>query len=150
MKKRYINATLFMLMAIVTAFAGLYIGQHFLQKEHIHQNSQSANWHQVLHNKINITPQQNATLKNIETRYRQQRKYQEEQMRLANMELAESIKIDKSFSPSVQAATDKIHHAMGEIQKITLEHLFEMSTILTDKQNLKLEQMITDALYQNK
>jgi Spy/CpxP family protein refolding chaperone len=149
MKKRYVNATFFILIVLATAFGGLYLGQSAMQDNHVHQNSESADWHQLLHKKLQISAEQDAQLSEIEKHYRQQKQYLEEQMRLANMELAEAIKADKSFSPKVQAATDKIHHVMGGLQKTTLEHLFEMQPILTDEQNRKLEQMITDALYEN-
>jgi Spy/CpxP family protein refolding chaperone len=150
MKRRYVNATLFLLIVLATAFGGLYLGQHFMPKPHVHQIQSASSWHQILHDKLHITPEQDVRLEEIERHYRQRRQYLEEQMRLTNMELAEAIKADKSFSPKVQAATDKIHHAMGELQKATLEHLFEMRPILTDEQNRKLEQMVTDALYEQK
>lgn len=149
MRKRYVNAAVFLLIVLATAFGGLYLGQHFINPPHVH-NRDSGSWHQVLHDKLHITPEQDAKLADIEKSYRQRRQYLEEQMQLANMELAEAIKADKSFSPRVQAATDKIHHAMGELQKATLEHLFEMRPVLTDEQNRKLEQMVTDALYEQK
>lgn len=149
MKRRYINATAFIVVVLAVGFGSLYLGQHFMTMPHVHTRD-SSGWHQVLHEKLHITPEQDAKLDDIEKRYRQRRQYLEEQMRLANMELAEAIKADKAFSPRVQAATDKIHHAMGELQKATLEHLFEMRPILTDEQNRKLEQMVTDALYENR
>ncbi|PIR33662.1 MAG: heavy metal resistance protein [Alphaproteobacteria bacterium CG11_big_fil_rev_8_21_14_0_20_44_7] len=150
MKKRYINATLFLLIVLAVAFGGQYIGTHYMQSHDHKHHTDSVGWHKVLHDRLNITAEQDKQLVDIEKRYRQRRLYLEEQMRLANMELAEAIKADKSFSPNVQAATDKIHQAMGELQKATLEHLFEMRPILTDEQNQKLEQMVTDALYENK
>lgn len=151
MKKRYINATLFLLIVLAVAFTGQYIGTHYMQGHDDHNHhTDSAGWHKVLHDRLHITAEQDKQLIDTEKRYRQHRQYLEEQMHLANMELAEAIKADKSFSPNVQAATDKIHQAMGELQKATLEHLFEMRPILTDEQNKKLEQMVTDALYENK
>lgn len=149
MKKLYINATVFLLILLATAFGGLYLGQHFMQTPQMHHTRDSGSWHQLLHDKLHITREQEIKLSDIEKNYRQRRQYLEEQMRLANMELADAIKADKSFSPKVQAATDKIHHAMGELQKTTLEHLFEMQPILTDEQNRKLGQMVTNALYEN-
>lgn len=149
MKRRYINATAFILIVLAVAFGGLYLGQHFMRMPHDHHTRDSGSWHQALHDKLHITSEQETKLADIEKRYRQRHQYLEEQMRLANMELADAIKADKSFSPKVQAATDKIHHAMGELQKATLEHLFEMRPTLTDEQNRKLEQMVTDALYEN-
>lgn len=149
MKKRYINASVFLLILLSAAFGGLYIGQHFIGQPRDH-HADSGGWHQILHDKLHITPEQDAKLEEIEKRYRQRRQYLEEHLRLANMELADAIKADKAYSTRVQAATDKIHMAMGELQKATLEHLFEMRPILTDEQNLKLEQMVTDALYEQK
>ena len=148
MKKRYINASIFLIVVLATTFGGLYLGQNLMHGPHTQHNHDSAGWHQVLHEKLNITPEQDVKLSEIEKRYKQRRQYLQEQMRLANMELAEAIRNDKSFSPKVQAATDKIHHAMGGLQKATLEHLFEMRPILTTEQNQKLEQLITDALYE--
>ncbi len=150
MKKRYINATVFILILLAVAFGGQYIGTHYMRSHSHDHHTDSAGWHEVLHDRLNITAEQDKQLVDIEKRYRQRRLYLEEQMRLANMELAEAIKVNTSMSPQVQAAIDKIHHAMGELQKVTLEHLFEMRPILTDEQNQKLEQMITDALYENK
>ena len=150
MRKRYINATFFLLIVLAVAFGGQYIGTHYMQGHSHDQHTDAAGWHNILHDRLNITAEQDKQLVDIEKRYRQRRMYLEEQMRLANMELAEAIKADKSMSPKVQEATDKIHHAMGGLQKATLEHLFEMRPILSDEQNQKLEQMITDALYENK
>jgi Spy/CpxP family protein refolding chaperone len=149
MKRRYINATAFVVIVLAVGFGSLYLGQHFRGYSQMHSRD-SVGWHKVLHDRLNITAEQDKQLVDTEKRYRQRRQYLEEQMRLANMELAEAIKADQSFSPNVQAATDKIHRAMGELQKATLEHLFEMRPILTDEQNQKLEQMVTDALYENK
>ena len=89
---------------------------------------------------------QDLKLSPIEEKFISKRKALERQIGLANKELAEAIKKDKSLSLNVEKATSKIHQVMGELQRVTLEHLFEMRPILTDEQNRKLEQMITDAL----
>ena len=149
MKKRHTAAAVFVLILLTAAFGGLYIGQHFIGQPRDH-HADSAGWHRILHEKLHITADQAAKLSDVEKRYQQRRQYLEEHLRLANMELADAIKADKAYSPRVEAATDKIHMAMGELQKATLEHLFEMRPILTDEQNRKLEQMVTDALYEQK
>jgi len=146
MKKRYINAIIFIIIIILTSFGGLYIGQSLIHREPINQNSNSVNWHKTLHHKLKITSKQDRELSELEKKYFDKRQSLEKQMENANLELSQAISQDKYFSPKVQEATDKIHHAMGDLQKITLEHLFEMKPILTKEQNLKLEQMITDAL----
>ena len=41
---------------------------------------------------------------------------------------------------------EKIHHAMAELQKATIEHLFEMEDALTAEQYELLLQLAGDAL----
>ncbi len=146
---KYINAAFFVLIILAAAFSGLYFGQYILTESRTHPHSQSVSWHEALHDKLQLTADQHAQLVVIENRYFKIRKDLEEQIRLANLQLAQAIKDDKSFSARVRVATGKIHKAMGELQNATLQHLFEMRPLLTDDQNRKLEQMVTDALQQN-
>lgn len=146
MSKRYFIAFAFLLLFLATAFAGLFIGQNALRSDSAESRRHSAVWHQKFHDRLKISHLQELKLEVIEERFYLKRKALEGKIKLANIELAKAIKTDKSLSPSVQEATNKIHQAMGELQKATLEHLFEMRPILTDEQNRILEQMVTDAL----
>ena len=94
MKKRYINATFFLLVILAVAFGGQYIGTHYMQGHSHDQHTDAAGWHNILHGRLHITAEQDNQLVDIEKRYRQRRQYLEEQMHLANMELAEAIKAD--------------------------------------------------------
>ena len=67
-------------------------------------------------------------------------------MRQANQELAAAIAKSKGYSPEVAAAVEKVHQHMGELQKASLEHLFEMRTVLTPEQGERLFQLAHDAL----
>lgn len=146
MKLRYFNAIIFLLLFLATAFAGLYLGQSYLHFEDIGHGTHSERLHKALHANLNITQIQAKNLKAIEDRFYTQSKVLEEQIYLANKELSQAIKQSQTFSLQVQEATSKIHQMMGELQKATLKHFFQMRPFLTDKQNQKLEKMITDAL----
>lgn len=147
MKKRYVNASLLVLAILTIAFSSLYIGQKLLKKHDGHHQHSSA--HQFLHKKLNITEKQEKALERLEAKYQKRKEYFEEVMRLANMELANNIGQDKSYSVNVEKSVDEIHKAMGGLQKLTLEHLFEMQNILDDKQNEDLIELITNSLYEN-
>lgn len=147
MKKRYVNASLLVIAILTIAFSSLYIGQKISKKHDSHH--QHFNAHQFLHQKLNITDKQEDSLTQLEAKYQKQKEYFEEVMRLANIELSNHIGQDKSYSVNVEKSVDKIHKAMGEIQKITLGHLFEMQNILDDKQNEELIELITNSLYEN-
>lgn len=144
MKKRYINASLLILIVLIIAFAGFYAGQKYMPHSTAHGDI-----HSYLHHTLNLTPDQDTKLNKIETKYHGRKEKLEKTIRIANMELAAAIKETPSFSPKVQKSIDKIHESMGELQKASLEHLFEMQPILTPEQNKKLNKLITDALTEN-
>jgi nickel and cobalt resistance protein CnrR len=85
----------------------------------------------------------------IEEKFAQRKKTLEADIHQANKELAAAINEDGNYSPRVQQSVDKIHTAMGELQKVTLEHLFEMHSVLTPEQRKKLNSLTTDALTHN-
>lgn len=146
MSKRYLTAVVFLLIFLVIAFTGLYIGQNILYYNHQENKTHSTHWHLKFHHKLKLTKVQMSKLSEIEEEFSLKRKALEQKIQSANKDLAAAIKSDKAFSIKVQEATNQIHQAMGELQKETLQHLFKMQPILTDEQNRKLEQLITDAL----
>lgn len=146
MNKTNRTAYSFVALLLLTALGSLYIGKHFLQQQAPLSNSESPNWHYILHDRLHITQEQDEKLKSLEIHYMERRQALEKQMQQANRDLAEAIKSEKTYTARIQDITENIHHIMGELQKATLEHIFEMRPILTDEQNEKLEQMVTDAL----
>ena len=148
MKKRYINALSLIIMVLLVAFGAMYMSQHYRMIAHDFM-SHSGDTHRYLHEKLGITKEQDVQLQDIEANYQKRKLRLEETIRLANIELADAIKKNPSFTPEVQKAIDKIHQSMGELQKASLEHLFQMQPILSLQQNEKLKNLITDALYDN-
>ncbi len=106
----------------------------------------SSDAHDWLHKELHVTPAQHKALEPIEARYAERERALREKMRQANQELATAITKSKGFSPEVAAAVEKVHQHMGELQKASLEHLFEMRTVLTPEQSERLFQLAHDAL----
>ncbi len=142
MKRRYFSSLLLSIIVLVVGLGAMYISQRYAGHD-------AVDTHRYLHEKLNLTPEQDKQLEEIEVKYQKRKLRLEETIRLANRELADAINENPSFSPKVQQAIDKIHNAMGELQKLSLEHLFEMRPILTPEQNKQLNTLITDALYEN-
>lgn len=105
--------------------------------------------HQWLHEQLNLTAEQDIKLEPIEAKFAQRKKALESEIHQANSELATAINEDGHYSPHVQKLVEKIHLAMGELQKVTLEHLFEMHSVLTPQQRKKLNSLTTHALTHN-
>lgn len=139
-----------LLLALILAASciGVVLGQKYVV-ETSYSHSESSEWHKVLHQKLSITNEQEIKLHALEEEYEDKKNKLKKQMHLANMKLADALKKDKSYSLNVQASVDEIHHVMGEMQKQTIKHLLEMRPILDKEQNDKLEQLITNALYEN-
>lgn len=149
MKKHYKNAALLLLIVLVAGFAALTIGQRIINNEQFEDDVAHVDMHSILHVQLGITGESNLELAAIENRYNQKRRELETTIKEANRELAEAILGSPEFSPEVQQVIYKIHTAMGELQSATVEHLYEMQTVLTTEQNQKLQQLITDALNEN-
>lgn len=147
--KQFWQILFFLMIVACAAIGGVLIGQNFLGKSSAVHHHAAGDMHALFHHDLNLNVQQDKKLAVIEKDFRRQRALYEEQMKLANMELAEAIKGSGYYSPQVQEAVDKIHGAMGELQKLTLQHLADMQGILSEKQNRQLEEKVVEQLYRN-
>jgi len=102
--------------------------------------------HSWIHTQLRLTPAQETALHPIEDRYKIGSRELEDRMRVANAELADAILAKGQDSAEVRAAIEKIHAAMGELQNVTINHVFEMRTVLTADQYDKLLHLTADAL----
>lgn len=105
-----------------------------------------ADTHGWLHEQLDLTAEQDNRLHEIEKRFAAIEAKHEAALAAANAELAEILKEDRSYTPRVEAAVEKIHHAMTELQKVTIEHLVEMEEVLTPEQYDRLLELAGDAL----
>jgi len=105
------------------------------------------NGHVWIHTQLGLTLEQKKALEAIEKIYQAKRQALEQQMVLANRELAEAILADGKDSERVHAAIGRIHERMGELQKVTISHVFEMREVLSPGQYRKLLDHTANALY---
>jgi Spy/CpxP family protein refolding chaperone len=111
-----------------------------------HGPSASFDSHEWLHKELGITAEQRKALEPIEAKFSARERVLRERMQAANRELAAAIGKSKSSSPEVAAAVEKVHHEMGELQKASIEHLFEMRAVLTPEQSDRLLKFAQQAL----
>lgn len=144
MKPFYRDLRLVIVVAVV-AFAACWGSNTWLfPRQTVPQDS-----HVWLHDKLHITSEQDIKLHPIEERFANRKKELEARIREANRVLGTAIMEDKRYSERVKAGVDAIHHAQGELQKATMEHLFEMQTVLTQEQKDTLNKLAADALQHN-
>ena len=103
-------------------------------------------YHAWIHEELSMTEEQERRLEPSERRYEESKRHLTEVIRLANQELGVAISEDQTNSPRVQAAVQRIHSAMGELQQATLMHIFEMKEVLEPEQYDHLIEVTREAL----
>lgn len=140
--KKLTAPLLFLLLVFVIAAAGACLSSAMCRN--IRPSHQDA--HDWIHAQLGLTSQQKASLDVLETRYHEKRQSLEQELARANKELAEAIRADGKNSDRVNAAIGKIHSYMGELQMLTIAHVFEMREVLSVEQYKKLLNFTADAL----
>jgi nickel and cobalt resistance protein CnrR len=143
--RSYQKEILYFIVIALVGFGAFYACGNFLKSPHHNQ----IDAHVWLHEQIGITAAQDKKLSEIEKKFADKQKVLREKIHVGNLELAAGMLEDKAFSERVAAAVERIHHAQGELQKLTIEHIFDMQTVLTPQQAEKLNKLAADALIQN-
>ncbi len=102
--------------------------------------------HAWIQSRLGMTEEQGKSLEPIEANYRAERLRLENEMHSENVELARVILQDRKDSERIRACIEKIHGSMGELQNITIGHVFAMRTVLTPAQYDRLLNLTADAL----
>ncbi|MFA7343078.1 MAG: periplasmic heavy metal sensor [Terrimicrobiaceae bacterium] len=140
--KKPVTASLFLLLVFAVAAAGACLSSVLCRnKPPSHQDA-----HDWVHARLRLSSRQDAELEILEARYREKREGYERELSRANKELARAIRSDGKDSEPVNAAIGKIHSNMGELQMLTIGHVFEMKEVLSPEQYKKLLNFTADAL----
>lgn len=112
----------------------------------IMRERQPPSLHSIVHQQLDLSAEQDRRLDAIEARFAARRPTLEAEVRAANRELAAAIAASDGDTPQVQAAVDHFHAAMGDLQKATITHVFEMRSVLTPAQAEVFDEAVVEAL----
>lgn len=143
--RAYQKEILYFIVIALVGFGAFYACGNFFKAPHHNQ----IDAHVWLHEQIGITAEQDQKLSEIEKNFAKKQSVLRGKIHVGNLELAAAMLEDKTFSERVAAAVARIHHAQGELQKATIEHIFDMQTVVTPQQAEKLNKLAADALVQN-
>ena len=130
-----------LVLTILAAIGGTWIGARTIYAQH-HQPS----LHEFVHEELKLTTDQTQRLEGLEQDFAVKRSTREAELRAANAELARAIQARHEYSNEVQAAVERFHQAMGELQKETILHVLAMRTVLTPDQAIQFDKRIAEAL----
>jgi Spy/CpxP family protein refolding chaperone len=129
-------------VAAVACFVTLQISQPRVTSDDIAS-------HEWLHRELKLTEAQSQALAPIEQGFGDKQHRMAEALRDANRQLARAMAEDKAYTPRVAAAVEEVHHCMGDLQKVSIEHVFAMRAVLTPEQSDRLLALAQQALEQS-
>jgi Spy/CpxP family protein refolding chaperone len=138
------SIVLTLVLSLVLGGLGAWAGAEYVT----HRMHGHAPLHELVHEKLNLTPDQQRRIEGLETRHTARRQELQTEMRAANADLAQAIEARHAYTPQVQAAVDRFHHAMGELQKETILHVLAMRAELTPQQAAQFDATVAKSLTQ--
>ena len=102
--------------------------------------------HDWLHAELKLTADQEKALEPIEAKFAAEQRKLNEELRAANRRLAAVMSEEKVYSARVAAEVAAVHRCLGNLQRLSLEHVYEMRTVLSPEQGDKLLQLAREAL----
>jgi Spy/CpxP family protein refolding chaperone len=139
------SIALTLILSLVLGGLGAWAGaQYVVRRMHA-----AAPLHELVHEKLHLTPAQQQRIEGLEARHEARRRELQAEMRAANLDLAQAIQAQHAYTPQVQAAVDRFHHAMGELQKETILHVLAMRAELTPQQAAQFDATVSKSLSQD-
>lgn len=105
--------------------------------------------HELMHEELQLDAAQDRRIDRLEADYAGRRKALEADLEMANADLAHAITREHAYGPAVERAVDRSHHAMGELQKATLSHVFAMRAVLRPDQAARFDIEVAKVLTRN-
>lgn len=133
----------FILVVALAATAACYITIRLSRPKYI---GDAVAYHYWVHDRLGLTDDQETALEPIEANFTEKRNRLVADIRSANKELAAALRSDRTNSPRVTIAVEKIHAAQGKLQNAVLDHIFEMQPVLTKEQYEELIRLTAEAL----
>ncbi|QUD90539.1 Spy/CpxP family protein refolding chaperone [Phenylobacterium montanum] len=136
------SIALTLILSIAVAAIGAWGGAEYA----LHRMRPQTPLHELVHQKLRLTADQQRRIEGLERQHEQRRQALQAEMRAANADLAHAIQAQHAYMPEVQAAVDRFHHAMGDLQKETILHVLAMRQVLTPEQAEQFDATVARSL----
>ncbi len=136
------SMALTLILSVLVAILGVWGGAQYV----MHRMQRPTPLHELVHEKLGLTADQERRIDGMERDHEARRQALEAEMRAANGQLAQAFQQTHAYTPQVQAAIDRFHRAMGELQKETIVHTLAMRAVLTPDQAAKFDETVVRSL----
>jgi hypothetical protein len=136
------SMALTLILSVLVAVLGVWGGAQYV----MHRMQRPTPLHELVHEKLGLTADQERRIAGMERDHEARRQALEAEMRAANAQLAQAFQQSHAYTPQVQAAIDRFHRAMGELQKETIVHTLAMRAVLTPDQTARFDETVVRSL----
>lgn len=137
---------LLLLVAVaLVAAASAYLTHNLLPPEATCYAPQKSGY-AALNESLHLTPEQKSAVLDIERVFEAREAVLRADLDKANRDLAQTIAAENAYTPKVAAAVEHVHMCMGELQKASIAHLFDLSAQLDAVQRETLMRHVALAL----
>lgn len=136
------SMALTLILSVLVAILGVWGGAQYV----MHRMQRPTPLHELVHEKLGLTADQERRIAGMERDHEARRQALEAEMRAANAQLAQAFQQNHAYTPQVQAAIDRFHRAMGELQKETIVHTLAMRAVLTPDQTATFDETVVRSL----
>ena len=105
-----------------------------------------ADFHQWMHDRLEITPDQHKALEPLEHAFETERERLRAEIARAGRDLAEGVRQGDPESPRIEDALNRLNAAQAGLQRATLQHFFAMKRHLDPAQAEKLLEWTHDSI----
>ena len=102
--------------------------------------------HQWLHKELDLTPDEAARVDVFEADYRKQRAELLAEFKQRIAHLAELLRSSDAYTDEVNHAVHELHLTHGKLQTLSIEHYYQMLSVLPPEKQEKLRQLAVEAL----
>jgi len=134
-------AVLLLLLAVAAGSLGAIVTNRWLAQE-----DASRGMHDFVHKELRLTSAQEVRLDALERDFAVERRKLDLALRSANAGLAQAMSEEHRYGPKVGAAIDQVHIRMGDLQKATIRHVFDMRGLLEANQQAAFDREVNKAL----
>ncbi|WP_194248099.1 Spy/CpxP family protein refolding chaperone [Caulobacter sp. RHG1] len=138
------STALTLCLSLIVAVLGVWTGARLIT-----EGARRPALHELVHHGLRLSAEQKKRIADIERDHETRRLGLEAEMRTANIELAQAIQETHAYTPEVQRAIDRVHGAMGALQKETIVHTVVMRRVLTPQQAARFDQAVVRSLTEN-
>lgn len=102
--------------------------------------------HMWLHNELGLSEEEAAKIDVFEAEYRSERDILLEEFQRRIDALSEILRTTDSYSPQVNQAVHHLHEVHGQIQSLSIEHYYDMLSVLPPDKQERLRALAIEAL----